>query len=70
MEKIRESEWTDEIDKKKGSIAAHYLKSVDSLKGEHALQLDYHLRANLEAEDPVEFRVPQAIKSAIDWIYG
>jgi len=67
---ISDSEWTDEIDKKKGLIAAHYFKSVDALKGEHALQLDYNLRANLEAENPIEFKVPQTIKSAINWIHG
>jgi len=70
LETISESDWSGEIDKKKGLIAAHYLKSVDALKGEHALQLDYNLMANLEAEDPVEFKLPPAIKSAIDWIHG
>jgi len=70
LETIIHSEWSDETDRKKGLVAAHYLKSVDALKGEHALQLDYNLRANLEAEDPVEFKVPQVIKSAIDWIHG
>jgi len=67
---ISESEWSDDKDKKRGLIAAHYLKSVDTLKGEHALQLDYNLRLNLKPTDPIQFEVPQAIKSAIDWIHG
>jgi len=67
---ISESEWSDDKDRKKGLIAAHYLRSVATLKGEHALQLDYNLRLNLESEDPIQFEVPQAMKSAIDWIFG
>ncbi len=69
VKKIKESEWSEENDKKKGLIAAHYLKSVDNLKGEHALQLDYNLRTNLDSEEPVLFKVPQVIKGALDWIH-
>ncbi len=66
---ISKSEWSDDKDKRRGLIAAHYLKSIDTLKGENALQLDYNLRLNLESEGPIQFKIPQAIKSAIDWIY-
>ena len=70
LETISETEWSDEIDKKRGLIAAHYFKSVGTLKGEHALQLDYNLRANLKVKNPAEFILPPPIKSAIDWIHG
>ena len=33
LDTIIHSEWSDESDRKKGLIAAHYLKSVDALKG-------------------------------------
>jgi putative ATP-dependent endonuclease of the OLD family len=69
IEAINESDWSGEIVKKKSLIAAQYLKFVDSLKGEHALQLDYNLRANLLAEKSIKFQLPPAIKSAIAWIH-
>ncbi|MCK4385477.1 MAG: ATP-dependent endonuclease, partial [candidate division Zixibacteria bacterium] len=67
---ISESEWSDEIDKKKALIAAHYWKFVDALKGERALQLDYNLRTNLHSAERVRFEVPRVIKGAINWMCG
>ena len=70
VKKMEESEWSEENDRKKGLIAAHYLKSVEKLKGEHALQLDYNLMKNLDSEEPVLFKVPKIIRGAFDWIHG
>lgn len=61
--------WTEE-EKKKALIAARYLKSVESNKGEHALELAYQLRKNLEVEQPDIFKVPSYIEQAIRWACG
>ena len=66
---LDESGWEEE-DKKKGIIAYHYFKGMSTAKGEHAMQLEYNLRANLETKTPVPFNVPTNLNSAITWIYG
>ena len=65
VEKIKNSpeSWTSN-EKKKALIAALYLNSIKS-KGEHALDLVYNLRENLEEEEPEKFIVPDYIKKAI-----
>ncbi|QGG46312.1 ATP-dependent nuclease [Heliorestis convoluta] len=60
----------EEKEKKKALIAARYLQSVESNKGEHALELAYQLRKNLEKGQPVSFRVPPYIEEAILWACG
>lgn len=67
---IDTSEWGIIDDKKRGFIASHYLKAVEKVKGENALQVEYNLRTNLTSEDAVPFQIPQNIKDAITWIYG
>lgn len=67
---IDDSEWEAIDDKKRGLVASHYLKAVDKIKGENALQIEYCLRTNLTSEDSVPFQIPQNIKDAITWIYG
>lgn len=69
--KIKESlHCWDENELKKSLIAARYLKSVESNKGEHALELAYQLRKNLEVEQPIIFIVPPYIEKAILWACG
>jgi predicted ATP-dependent endonuclease of OLD family len=59
------SDW-EEIDKKKGIVAARYLNSVS--KGEHALELSQKLIENLEAVKKEELSVPTYIKEAGKWV--
>ena len=66
---LDESEWEDE-DKKKGIIAYHYYKAVSAAKGEHAMQLEYNLKKNLAADNPLAFKVPANLKKALTWIHG
>lgn len=59
----------DEDDKKKALLAVRYLNSVS--KGENALELAYVLQENLEEKDTSEyqeFKVPDYIKDAIEWV--
>jgi len=63
------SSWNED-DKKKGIIAYHYFMAVHNAKGEHAMQLEYKLRKNIEAEKPVSFNVPTNIKIAMNWMNG
>lgn len=59
----------DEDDKNKALIAARYLNSVN--KGENALELAYVLQENLEKKgtsEYQEFKVPDYIKDAIEWV--
>jgi putative ATP-dependent endonuclease of OLD family len=67
---IEASGWSSEDDKRRALIAVHYLKAVEKVKGENALQLEYNLRANLDSGKPVPFKVPQNIRDAINWVYG
>jgi hypothetical protein len=66
---LEESGW-EEDDKKKGIVAYHYFKAVSNAKGEHAMQLEYNLRNNIEADKPVSFNVPPNLNKAITWING
>jgi len=66
---LEESCW-EEDDKKKGIIAYHYFKAVSNAKGEHAMQLEYNLRKNIEADKPASFNVPTNLNEAITWING
>lgn len=66
---IDESEWEDD-DKKRGIIAYHYYRAVSAAKGEHAMQLEYNLRVNAEAANPLAFEVPTHLKRALTWING
>jgi hypothetical protein len=43
---------------------------VSNAKGEHAMQLEYNLRNNIEADKPVSFNVPPNLNKAITWING
>ena len=67
---IDESEWPSEDDKKRALIAAYYLKAIDKVKGENALQLGYNLSLNLDSEKAVPFKVPEYIRNVVNWIYG
>jgi len=66
---LEECGW-DEDDKKKGIVAYHYFKAVSSAKGEHAIQLEYNLRKNLETDKPLSFNIPTNFYEAITWING
>ena len=60
----------EEDDKKKGIVAYHYFKAVSNAKGEHAMQLEYNLRENLETDKPASFNLPTNLNEAITWING
>jgi len=60
----------EEDDKKKGIVAYHYFKAVSNAKGEHAMQLEFNLRENLETDKPASFNVPTNLNEAITWING
>lgn len=66
---LEESSW-EEDDKKKGIVAYHYFKAVSNAKGEHAMQLEYNLRKNIEANKPASFNVPTNLNEAISWVNG
>lgn len=70
VDKIAQSpsdSWSKDI-LKKALIAARYLMSVESNKGEHALALELQLRKNLEREKPEKFTIPKYIENAIRWV--
>lgn len=67
---IRTSNWSED-EKKRGLIAARYLRSIensqDGGKGIHAMELEYNLKGELEKKD-FEFSVPYHIKEAIQFV--
>ncbi|MDD4110768.1 MAG: AAA family ATPase [Clostridia bacterium] len=56
----------DTEERKKHLIASRYLNSLS--KGENAYELAQILQANLEKDNPVDFKTPIYIKQAINWI--
>lgn len=63
---INQSTW-EEIDKRKGLIAAIYTKIISNSKGEHAFHFEKKLRENYQKnENKEEFTIPDYIKDAIE----